>query len=128
MAKKDQIYKCNICGNVVECLEGYAGELVCCNQPMVEFESKYIENEGNEKHVPIISIDNDKVLVKVGSIEHPMTQDHYIELIEILKDGKVIASARRYPNQAPQAEFIIKDSNGISARAYCNIHGLWKSK
>ena len=125
MTELNQIYKCNVCGNIVEMVHTGIGELVCCNQPM-QLMKENTEDATTEKHVPIIERTDNGVIVKVGEIPHPMEQEHYIEWIEILADGK---SYKKFlnPNDEPQAEFKI-DAESIIARAYCNIHGLWKSK
>jgi len=125
MTKKNQIYKCNICGNIVEVLHAGIGELVCCGQPMELLKEK-TEDEGTEKHVPIIEKTNKGFKVKVGSIPHPMEEKHYIEFIEVIADGKVYRKFLK-PGQSPEAEFCIQADN-IIAREYCNVHGLWKSK
>lgn len=124
MTQQKQIYKCNICGNIVEILHNGAGELVCCGQPM-ELMVEKNKDQGLEKHVPIIEKTEKGVLVKIGSIPHPMEETHYIEWIEIIVDGKY---CRKFlnPGDKPEAEFEITGNN-INARAYCNIHGLWKS-
>lgn len=127
MTKKNEIYKCEVCGNVVEVLEIGGGVLVCCGKNMVKFEEKTGEEEGQEKHVPVIEVNGDKVIVKVGSVPHPMEDSHYIQLIEVLGGGEVIASARLNPGEAPEAEFCLSSTEGITARALCNLHGLWKS-
>ena len=127
MADKDGIYKCSICGNVVECFEAYAGILVCCGKNMDKFDAK-AEEEGTEKHKPVVTIEGNKVIVKVGEVPHPMDKEHFIELIEIMGGDEVIASARCYPGQPAEAEFNLEKSEGVSARAYCNVHGLWKSE
>ena len=127
MAEKNGIYKCNICGNVIEVIEANMGELVCCGQPMVLFEEKTLEQEGKEKHVPVIEIKGDKVTVKVGSVEHPMEEKHFIELIEVMRKGEIIASARLRPGDKPMHEFCLNKTDGLSARELCNIHGLWRS-
>ena len=127
MAELGGIYKCEICGNVVSVLESGVGDLVCCGQNMKLMESNPPEKEGKEKHVPVIEIEGNKVRVKIGSVPHPMEEKHFIELIEVLKNGKVIASKRLYPGQKPEAEFLIEDTENIKAREYCNIHGLWIS-
>lgn len=124
MAEKNGIYKCEICGNVVSVLEVGGGELICCGQPMTLFEEKTKE-EGNEKHVPVIEIDGNKVMVKVGSVEHPMEDNHWIELIQLLKGDKVIVEKRLYPGEKPVAEFEVEDTSGLRAREVCNVHGLW---
>ncbi len=124
MEKLNEVYKCEECGNIVEVLNP-AGKLVCCGQPMILQEEK-TEDSSNEKHVPFIIQEGDKVTVKVGqNTDHPMMEKHYIQWIELLADGKVY---RQYlkPEDKPEAVFYIKVDN-ISAREYCNVHGLWKS-
>lgn len=127
MAKKGKIYKCEICGNIVEVLEEGAGTLVCCGQNMTELSEK-TEDQGQEKHVPIIEINGNKAKVKVGSIPHPMEEAHYIQFIQLLIDENIYTKNLK-PGQLPEAEFEIPTNyKEISAREYCNIHGLWKSK
>ncbi len=123
MTEINQIYKCNICGNIVEVLHTGAGELVCCGQPMELLKEK-TEDEGNEKHVPVIEKTETGVKVKVGQIPHPMEENHYIEWIEIIADGKTCRKHLK-PGEQPEAEFEIKAEN-IQAREHCNVHGLWK--
>ena len=123
MAKRYEVYKCEICGNVVEILHGSFGQLVCCGQPMKLMEAREKE-EGYEKHLPVIEKQDGKVVVKVGSIAHPMEEEHYIEMIEVItKDDKIL---RKYlkPGDEPKAEFDIEDIK--EAREYCTIHGLWR--
>jgi superoxide reductase len=124
ITEQKQIYKCNICGNIVEVLYAGGGQLVCCGQPMELLKEK-IEDVGKEKHVPVIEKTETGIIVKVGSVSHPMEEKHYIEWIEIIADG---ASYRKFlkPGDKPEAEFCIK-AEKIEAREYCNIHGLWKS-
>ena len=124
MTKTQQIYKCNICGNIVEVLHAGPGQLVCCGQPMEQLQEK-TQDQGNEKHVPVIEKTAKGILVKVGSIQHPMEEQHYIEWIQILADG---TSHRKYlkPGEKPEAEFPIQNTN-IQAREYCSVHGLWKN-
>ena len=125
MTELKQVYKCNICGNIVEVLHTGVGTLVCCGQPM-ELLAEKTEDVGLEKHVPVIEKTEIGYLVKVGSIPHPMEEKHYIEWIELVADGK---SCRKFlkPGEKPEAFFEIK-AEKVSAREYCNIHGLWKSK
>jgi superoxide reductase len=125
MAKRDEVYKCEVCGNIVEVLHGSTGELVCCGQPMKSMEEK-VEEEGNEKHVPVIEKTERGYKVKVGSVPHPMEEKHYIEWIVLVADGKIY---RQYlkPGENPEAEFETSAAE-VSAREYCNIHGMWKSK
>lgn len=118
-----QIYKCNICGNIVEVLHTGAGELVCCGEAMQLMQEKR-EDVGQEKHLPVIEKTPDKVTVKVGSIPHPMEDNHYIEWVEVVSDGK---SYRQFlkAGDSPEATFEIK-AEKITAREYCTLHGLWK--
>ncbi|NIA18395.1 MAG: desulfoferrodoxin [Actinobacteria bacterium] len=124
MTKLNQIYKCNVCGNIVEILHTGAGELVCCNEPMKLQEENAVD-AAIEKHIPIIEKTDNGILVKVGSVPHPMEEKHFIEWIELLVDGKAYKQFLS-PGDNPQAEFCAKGEN-IQARAYCNLHGLWKS-
>ena len=125
MAKLKEIYKCNICGNIVEVLHAGIGELVCCGQPMTLLTEK-VQDVGNEKHVPVIEKTATGVKVKVGSVPHPMEEKHYIEWIELHADETVYRKFLK-PAEKPEAEFCVK-AKSLSAREYCNIHGLWKSK
>ena len=127
MTKANEIYKCEICGNVVNVIYSGAGTLVCCGQEMKLMKEMTASQEGKEKHVPVIEIEGNKVKVKVGSAEHPMEEKHYITLIQILKEGVVIGSKQLKPGEKPEAEFCVEDTSGIVAREYCNIHGLWIS-
>ena len=122
--KVGEVYKCNVCGNVVEVMEVGGGELVCCGQPM-ELQKEKTQDVGQEKHVPVIEKTESGVKVKVGSVPHPMEEKHYIEWIEVIADGK---SYRKFlkPGDKPEAEFMVK-ADSIKAREYCNLHGLWKS-
>ncbi|MEA1993733.1 MAG: desulfoferrodoxin [Euryarchaeota archaeon] len=125
MTELKQVYKCNICGNIVEVLHTGAGELVCCGEPMELLEEK-AEDSSTEKHVPYIEETERGVLVKVGqNQDHPMKEKHYIEWIEIIAEGM---SYRKFlkPGDRPEAEFETK-AEKIEAREYCSIHGLWRS-
>ncbi|MCW3993256.1 MAG: desulfoferrodoxin [Candidatus Bathyarchaeota archaeon] len=125
MTELRQIYRCNVCGNIVEVIHTGVGELVCCGQPM-ELLTEKTADVGLEKHVPVIEKVGNKVKVKVGSVPHPMEQKHHIEWIETIADDK---SCRKFlkPGEKPEAEFEIT-AEKIEAREYCNIHGLWKAK
>ena len=124
MAEFQGIYKCEICGNIVEVIHAGDGELVCCGQPMVLLKENFVD-ASKEKHVPVIEKTADGYKVKIGSIPHPMEEKHYIEWIEIVADGKAY---RQYlkPGQASEALFCI-EAKQIVAREYCNLHGLWKA-
>jgi superoxide reductase len=125
MAKKLQVYKCMVCGNIVEVLHGGAGELVCCGQPMKNLAVKTAD-EGKEKHVPVIEKVDGGIKVKVGSVPHPMEEKHYIEWIEILADGKAYRQFLN-PGDAPEAVFSI-EADSVTVREHCNVHGLWKGE
>ena len=124
MTKRLQIYKCEVCGNIVEVLHEGAGELVCCGQPMKLMVENTVD-AAKEKHVPVIERKANSITVKVGSVPHPMEEKHYIEWVQLIADGQ---SHRQFlkPGGKPEATFIITAEN-VNAREYCNIHGLWKS-
>lgn len=124
MAKKLEVYKCEICGNIVEVVHGGAGTLVCCGQNMVLLKENTVD-AAREKHVPVIEKTAAGFLVKIGSVAHPMEEKHHIEWIEVLADGK---SYRQFlePGDKPEALFKI-DAQNVTAREYCNLHGFWKS-
>lgn len=124
MAKKLEIYKCEVCGNIVEVLHGGKGELVCCGQPMKLIVENTVD-AAKEKHVPIVEKTASGIKVKVGGVAHPMEEKHYIEWIEVIADGKAYRQFLN-PGEVPEAAFDIKADN-ITAREYCNVHGLWKS-
>lgn len=124
MTELKQIYKCNVCGNIVEVLHAGVGELVCCGQPMELLKEK-TEDVGLEKHVPVVEKTEKGIKVKIGSVPHPMEQNHYIEWVEIIADGGVCRKFLKLGDM-PEAEFEIK-AEKIGAREYCNVHGLWKS-
>jgi len=126
MTKVREIYKCTVCGNIVEVLHAGVGELVCCGEPMQKQEPK-TEDASTEKHVPYIEKTDEGILVKVGqNQDHPMEEKHYIEWIQLIADGK---SYRQHlkPGDKPQALFTISAEN-VEAREYCNVHGLWQNK
>jgi len=123
MAQRLQIYKCAICGNIVEVINGGGGELVCCGEPMELLDEKTAD-AATEKHVPVIEKIDGGYKVKVGSVRHPMEEKHLIEWIELLADGKAYRQFLS-PGQAPEAVFNV-DAVSVTAREHCNIHGLWK--
>ena len=125
MAVKLEVYKCAVCGNIVEVLHGGDGQLVCCGKPMEKLAAKTAD-VGKEKHVPVIEKIEGGIKVKVGSIPHPMEEKHYIEWIEILADGRVYRQFLN-PGQAPEAIFNVQ-ARSITAREYCSIHSLWEGK
>lgn len=125
MTTKNQIYRCPICGNIIEILHAGDGQLVCCGQPMELVQPK-TEDIGQEKHLPVIEKSEGKITVKIGSIPHPMEEAHYIEWIEITANNHIYKKFLQ-PGDAPEAVFEITAEN-VTAREYCNIHGLWQTK
>jgi superoxide reductase len=124
--KINEIYKCEVCGNIVEMVFAGRGELVCCRKPMILQEEK-TKDIGNEKHVPVIEKIKTGLKVKVGEIEHPMEENHYIQWIEVL-DGEKSYKKFLKPGKKPEAKFCIKLTENIIVREYCNVHGLWKKE
>jgi len=124
MTKRLQIFKCEVCGNMVEVLHEGKGQLVCCGQPMKVFTENTVD-AAKEKHIPVIEKVAAGLKIKVGSVPHPMEEKHFIEWIEIIADGKAYRQFLE-PGDAPEALFNI-EADTITARAYCNIHGLWKN-
>jgi len=125
MTTINAIYKCELCGNIVEVLHAGDGELVCCGKPM----KKIVENTvdaAKEKHVPVIEKTADGYTVSVGAVAHPMEEKHFIEWIELIADG---ASYRKFlnPGDSPVAKFSLAAAATVTAREYCNLHGLWKA-
>ncbi len=126
MAKLNEIYKCALCGDLIEVIHaGNNDQFICCGQPM-ELLTEKLKDAGNEKHVPVIEKTATGVKVKVGSIPHPMEEKHYIEWIELHADDAVYRKFLK-PMDKPEAEFCVT-AKYLSARDHCNIHGLWKSK
>jgi len=123
MTERMQVYKCSVCGNIVEVLHSGEGELVCCGQPMVLLEEKS-KDEGVEKHLPVIEKTENGMRVKVGSTPHPMEESHFIEWIEATAEGKTYRKFLK-PGEKPEAEFCVT-AGAVSAREYCSVHGLWK--
>lgn len=124
MPERSQIHKCSKCGNIIEILHGGSGTLTCCGSSMEQMKEGSVD-ASQEKHVPVIERKKDGYLVKVGSVSHPMEEKHYIEWIELIADNKVY---RQYlnPDETPEAFFPV-DAETVTAREYCNLHGLWKA-
>jgi len=126
MAKQLEIYKCALCGNIVEVLHGAAGALTCCGQGM-SLMTENTTDAATEKHVPVISISGNSVKVQVGSVPHPMQDEHYIEWIELIADGISYTQFLK-PGEAPEATFEVAGASNLSVREYCNLHGHWAAK
>lgn len=125
MPKLLEVYKCDLCGNIVEVVHAGGGELVCCGEPMKLMTENTVD-AAKEKHVPVIEVGADCIKVTVGSVLHPMEEKHFIEWIELIADGKAYRQFLK-PGEAPTALFNISATN-ITAREYCNLHGLWSSQ
>jgi superoxide reductase len=124
MTQKMQIFKCEKCGNIVEMLHGGAGELICCGEPMKLYEENTTD-AAQEKHVPVVEKTADGFKVTVGSVAHPMLEEHLIEWIQVVTDDGRAYRTYLKPGDAPEATFCIA-ADRVTAREYCNLHGLWK--
>lgn len=124
MTKLKQVYKCALCGNMVEVIHEAGGELACCGQSMALVAENTVD-ASREKHVPVVEKTATGFLVKVGSVAHPMEEKHFIEWIELIADGLVYRKHLK-PGDKPEAEFCVK-AEKAEAREYCNLHGLWKA-
>ena len=120
-----QVYKCAVCGNIIEVLHVGGGELVCCGQPMTLMAENTVD-ASKEKHVPVVEKTADGVKVKVGAVPHPMEDKHYIQWIEVI-DGEIVYRRFLKPGLAPEAIFCLKTGGAVKGREYCNLHGLWKA-
>jgi superoxide reductase len=125
MTQRLQVYKCAVCGNLVEVLHEGGGTLVCCDQPMA-LQTENTTDAAQEKHVPVIERAAGRVTVTVGSVTHPMEEKHYIEWIQLIADGRAYRQFLK-PGEAPRAVFAVEAAD-LAAREYCNLHGLWKAK
>ena len=125
MLEKKAVYKCELCGNIVESLWDGKPSIVCCNKNMVKLEANTVD-AATEKHVPVIVREGNKVTVNVGEVDHPMTSEHYIVFVEVVAENKVYRQDFTVEDQKAQATFIIEETD-VTARAYCNLHGFWSS-
>ncbi|MBN2754336.1 MAG: desulfoferrodoxin [Candidatus Goldbacteria bacterium] len=124
MAEKMGIYKCMVCGNVVEDIVPGKGELICCGEPMKLMDEKNKDGAG-EKHVPVIEASGDGVLVKIGSVPHPMEADHWIQFIEVISTDGFVTRKDLNPGDKPEVFFQIPVAKISVVREFCNKHGLW---
>ena len=125
MSKRTEIYVCELCGNVTEILEGAGGTLICCGQDMTQ-QKENNTDAAQEKHVPVVTVNSTTVTVNVGSVAHPMTEGHYIAWIE-LQQGNKMQRVYLPLDGASQAVFAVEVGVSVTVRAYCNLHGLWKT-
>lgn len=129
LTKRKQIYKCEVCGKVIEILNPGVPETICCDKPMKLMEEQTADWKG-EKHVPHITIDGNKVTVDIGieaGMPHPMTEEHWIMWIEIICKNDCYKRKFLKPGDEQKATFVVADTEGVWAKEYCNLHGLWKS-
>ena len=124
MTKIKEIYRCPVCGNIVEVLNAGAGELVCCGKPMILLKENTTD-AAQEKHVPVVEKTTNGYHVSVGSVEHPMLNEHYIQWIELLTPKSVLRCELK-PGCKPEATFFTNEEC-LCVREYCNLHGLWKA-
>lgn len=118
-----KVFKCQVCGNIIEMLHDKSGSLVCCGQPMKNVVENTVD-AAKEKHVPVKEAVDGGLKVKVGSVAHPMDESHFIEWIEIISNGQIY---RKYLNPGDSPEAVFPVSGEWTAREYCNLHGLWKA-
>ena len=128
MTERLDLYKCNLCGNLVEVVLSGDGELVCCGKPMEYLEAKTNDSDYAEKHVTVFSDTvDDGVEIRVGSQLHPMLNEHYIQFIEAISEDKNKLCRQYFTPQNPPI-MVLKEKVGIQkAREFCNIHGLWEN-
>lgn len=124
MTQKLQVYKCEVCRNIVEVLHEGAGQLVCCGKPMKQMVENTVD-AAREKHVPVVERTAAGFQVKVGSVPHPMEDKHYIEWVQIIADSRAYRIFLK-PGGHPEGAFVA-DLGTVTAREYCNLHGLWKA-
>ena len=125
MIEKKQVYKCEICDNIVESLWDGKTDISCCGKPMTKLEPNTVD-AATEKHVPVIERDGNIVTVKVGEVAHPMTPEHYILFVEVIAGDKVYRHDFQAGDTVAEAKFCIAETD-LVARAYCNLHGFWSS-
>lgn len=124
MASINDIYKCEVCGNVFEAVHGGGESVTCCGQPMKKMEPQG-GPEYQEKHLPVVQKNGNKIIARIGSVPHPMIEEHYIEWVEVII-GDTVQRIYLHPGEEPVAEFVIQDNNAkMMVRAFCNIHGIW---
>lgn len=124
--KEIRFFKCNRCGNIAALVHNSGVPLVCCGQKMEELIPNTVEASG-EKHIPVVTVENNVVTVNVGSVDHPMAEEHFIEWVYLQTDK---GGQRKIlnPQEAPHVSFALQDEKPVAVFAYCNLHGLWKTE
>lgn len=128
MTSKLELYRCNVCGNIIEVVISGEGELVCCGEPMNLLKANTTDAT-QEKHVPFFVKKDDELEIRIGSAPHPMVPEHYIQFVEVVSaDERYVKRKYLYPNEDPM--FILRgyDIGSLTAKEYCNLHGLWEAK
>lgn len=120
-----RFYICKHCGNLIGLIHSSGAPIICCGEEMTELVANTVD-ASKEKHVPVVTVDGDKVTVKVGSVPHPMAEEHYIMWV-YLQTGKGGQRKCLKPGEEPSAEFIVVGDAPVAVYAYCNIHGLWST-
>ena len=119
-------YRCAKCGNLVMLVNDGGGTLSCCGEPMKKLVAGSVD-AAVEKHVPAIELEGERISIKVGEVEHPMLEEHYIEWIALANDGRAIIKYLK-PGEEPTARFRVAAGSHGTVYAYCNLHGLWKAE
>jgi superoxide reductase len=124
MANRLDVFKCELCGNIVELFHAGAGQLVCCGKPMTRLAENTVD-ASKEKHIPVVETIDEGIKVKIGSVAHPMEETHFIEWIEVI-NGDYNNVKFLKPGDKPEADFYVGASDKLVVREFCNLHGLWK--
>ncbi len=125
MEKRAKFYKCSICGKIIDIIDDTGGDTICCGKPMEELTANTVE-ASTEKHLPAAEIDGDTIKVKIGTVEHPMVDEHYIKWISVISANRV-QRVSLSPHQKPEAVFVVPETGDVEVYEYCNLHGLWKT-
>ncbi len=125
MKSQPNFYKCSICGKIIDIIEDSGVDTICCGKPMAILEPNTVE-ASTEKHLPVAEIDGDTITVRVGTVEHPMVEEHFIKWISVISADRV-QRVTLSPHQKPEAVFVVPEKGEVSVYEFCNIHGLWKT-
>jgi superoxide reductase len=121
-----RFYRCEHCGNIIGMIHSSGVPVVCCGEPMKLMEANTVD-ASKEKHVPVVTVEGDTVIVAVGSAPHPMVPEHFIQWIYLQTERGGQRKALK-PGEEPKATFVVKDDKLVAAYEYCNLHGLWKTQ
>lgn len=126
MGKDQKFFVCKHCGNLVGMIHNAGVKIICCGEPMTELVANTVE-AASEKHLPVVSVEGNTVTVNVGSVEHPMQEEHSIEWIYLETDKGGHRKALN-AGEKPVVSFALVEEKPLAAFAYCNLHGLWKTE